>query len=62
VTIAKGTKNGAVGTIAALRPQALLAKGAKLKAGTYLITVQPLGADGKSAGTVAKVKFWVLKG
>lgn len=62
LTIAKGTKNGAVGTVAALRPQALLAKGAKLKAGTYLITVTPLDARGQALSTVARVKFWVLKG
>jgi hypothetical protein len=43
LTIAKGTRNGAVGTVAALRPQALLAKG-------------------KALATVARVKFWVLKG
>jgi hypothetical protein len=65
ITIAKGAKNGAVGTasaaIATLRPQALLAKGQKLKAGTYLITVQPLDANGKALST-ARVKFWVLKG
>ncbi|WP_445150828.1 PKD domain-containing protein [Baekduia sp. Peel2402] len=62
LTIASGSKNSAIGTIASLRPQALLAKGTKLKAGTYLITVTPLGADNKPNGAVARVKFWVLKG
>lgn len=62
LTIASGSKSGVIGTVASLRPQALLAKGTKLKAGTYLITVTPLGADGKPAGAVARVKFWVLKG
>ncbi|WCB93928.1 hypothetical protein DSM104299_02654 [Baekduia alba] len=60
LTIAKGGKGGAVGTIATLRPQALLAKGEKLKPGTYLLTVAVLGTDGKAQST-ARVKFWVLK-
>jgi hypothetical protein len=61
LTIAKGSKGGAVGTIASFKPLALLAKGQKLKAGTYLLTVTVLGADGKPRQT-ARIKFWVLKG
>ncbi len=47
--------------VAALRPSALVAKGQRLTAGTYLLTVTPLAADGKAL-TPARVKFWVLKG
>jgi hypothetical protein len=35
LVIAKGGKRGAVGTVASLKPTALLAKGQKLRAGTY---------------------------
>jgi hypothetical protein len=59
--IAKGTKGGAVGTVATLQPTALLAKGQKLRAGTYLLTITVLDAAGRAQGT-ARVKFWVLKG
>jgi hypothetical protein len=61
LVIAKGAKGGAVGTIASFKPTALLAKGQKLKAGTYLLTVTVLGADGRATQT-ARIKFWVLKG
>ncbi|HWI74225.1 MAG TPA: PKD domain-containing protein [Baekduia sp.] len=61
LVIAKGGKGGAVGTVARLQPTALLAKGQKLAAGTYLLTVTPLDASGKAL-TPARVKFWVLKG
>jgi hypothetical protein len=55
LTIASGAKGGAVATVAA-------AKGTRLKAGTYLVTVTPLRADGTPLATPARVKFWVLKG
>jgi hypothetical protein len=61
LVIAKGSKGGAVGTIASFKPTALLAKGQKLKAGTYLLTVTVLDANGKAQQT-ARIKFWVLKG
>jgi hypothetical protein len=60
LTIAKGSKGGAVGSVATVRPQALIAKGGKLAPGTYLLTVTTLSADGKVQDT-ARVKFWVLK-
>jgi hypothetical protein len=60
LTIAKGTKGGAVGAVATVRPQALIAKGGKLAPGTYLLTVTTLSADGRVQDT-ARVKFWVLK-
>jgi hypothetical protein len=60
LTIAKGARGGAVGSVATVRPQALIAKGGKLAPGTYLLTVTTLGADGRAQDT-ARVKFWVLK-
>jgi hypothetical protein len=60
LTIAKGAKGGAVGSVATVRPQALIAKGGKLAPGTYLLTVTTLSADGRVQDT-ARVKFWVLK-
>ncbi|HEY4095852.1 MAG TPA: PKD domain-containing protein [Baekduia sp.] len=59
LVIAKGTAHGAVGAAASVRPSALIAKGQKLRAGTYLLTLTALGTDGKAQGT-ARVKFWVL--
>jgi hypothetical protein len=60
LTIAKGARGGAVGSVATVRPQALIAKGGKLAPGTYLLTVTTLSADGRVQDT-ARVKFWVLK-
>jgi PKD domain len=60
LTIAKGSKHGPVGSVATVRPQAMIAKGGKLAPGTYLLTVTTLSADGRVQDT-ARVKFWVLK-
>jgi hypothetical protein len=60
LTIARGAKGGAVGSVATVRPQAMIAKGGKLAPGTYLLTVTTLDATGRVQDT-ARVKFWVLK-